>query len=233
MSREGFIDRWSRLKRDGEPASADEARADAVAVDAESRPDEKPDDRPDEEILAALGLPHPEALKPGDDVRGFMAAAVPDRLRRMALRKLWIANPVLANVDGLVEYGEDYTDAATVMEHLPTLFRVGKGMLRDEPAPEAAEPGGNAEGSDATADGGARPEIGDEARADEVAGRAGDDAPGGDAEADHALAGDAMAADEAATADEPEGGGAAERAAAPEEAVAPARRRMRFTFPTS
>ena len=37
----------------------------------------------------------------GDDFSGFMARNVPDHLRRRALRKLWVSNPVLANLDGL------------------------------------------------------------------------------------------------------------------------------------
>ena len=133
--RESFASRWSRLKQEGEPPAPE--------------PDAKPlepveDDRTDEEILTELGLPHPEELQPGDDVTGFMAKTVPDRLRRMALRRLWRSNPVLANVDGLVEYGEDYTDSATVVENLQTLYQVGKGMFvepaeEDEPAEMIAE----------------------------------------------------------------------------------------------
>ena len=36
---------------------------------------------------------------------------------------------MLANLDGLIEYGEDYTDKATVIENLQTTYQVGKGML--------------------------------------------------------------------------------------------------------
>lgn len=123
MAREGFLDRWSRKKLEEEPEAAPVAEAPPAPAPE--------DDRPDEEILAELGLPHPETLQPGDDIKGFMQAAVPDRLRRLALRQLWKSNPVLANVDGLVEYGEDYTDAATVIENLQTVYQVGKGMVRD------------------------------------------------------------------------------------------------------
>ena len=38
-------------------------------------------------------------------------------------------NPTLANLDGLIDYGEDYTDAATVIENMQTAYEVGKGML--------------------------------------------------------------------------------------------------------
>ena len=83
----------------------------------------------DEALLEELGLPDPDELKLGDDVKGFMSKAVPDRLRRRALRQLWRLNPVLANVDGLVDYGEDFTDSAIVIENLQTAYQVGKGML--------------------------------------------------------------------------------------------------------
>lgn len=120
-------DFWSRRKaavveeeRDREQA-AEETRADAErrALDA----------KPDAEVLAELNLPDPDALGRGDDFSAFMAKAVPDRLRRRALRRLWISNPVLANLDELVDYGEDFTDAATIVENLQTAYRVGKGML--------------------------------------------------------------------------------------------------------
>jgi hypothetical protein len=58
---------------------------------------------------------------------------------------LWRVNPVLANLDGLVDYGEDYTDAALVFENMQTVYQVGKGMLArfeeeaEEPAVEGRE----------------------------------------------------------------------------------------------
>ncbi len=140
--REGaFLDRWSRMKR----ARAEEekaAPAPAAAAPAPA-PDAPAEDAglTDEELLEKLGLPDPDSLKAGDDFAAFMARAVPERLRSRALRRLWLTNPVLANLDQLVDYGEDYTDAATVVENLQTAYRVGKGLLRDpEPAapPDAA-----------------------------------------------------------------------------------------------
>jgi hypothetical protein len=76
-----------------------------------------------------LDLPEPEALNSPDAVRDFLQAELPQRLKIRALRRLWRLNPTLANLDGLVDYGEDYTDAATVVENLQTAYQVGKGML--------------------------------------------------------------------------------------------------------
>ncbi len=135
--KEGFLDRWSRLKESGEAQGVESPEAPSVNVapveEAET------DERTDEEILTELGLPDPDDLTLGDDVAGFMSKAVPDRLRRRALRQLWRANPVLANLDGLVEYGEDYTDSAMAVENLQTLYQVGKGMFVEPEEPDEEE----------------------------------------------------------------------------------------------
>ncbi|GGH30927.1 Protein of unknown function [Cribrihabitans marinus] len=140
-------DFWSRRRA----SVAAEQEAEHAALAAEQAEAERAAlaDRSDAEILEELDLPDPDSLQPGDDVSGFMARAVPDRLRRRALRRLWRLNPVLANVDGLVDYGGDYTDAACMIENLQTAYQVGRGMLahaetlaRQEEAAEvaAAEP---------------------------------------------------------------------------------------------
>ncbi|WP_209833351.1 MULTISPECIES: DUF3306 domain-containing protein [unclassified Ruegeria] len=120
-------DFWSRRKA----AVQAEAKAEALALEEQVIAERQAEleEKDDAEILAEFNLPDPETLQPGDDVSGFMAKAVPDRLRRRALRRLWRLNPVLANVDGLVDYGEDYTDAACVIENMQTAYQVGKGML--------------------------------------------------------------------------------------------------------
>lgn len=64
--------------------------------------------------------PHPaegidiETLDYESDFTVFMDAKVPEALRRMALRKLWRSNPILANIDGLNDYDEDFTDATAI-----------------------------------------------------------------------------------------------------------------------
>ncbi len=120
-------DFWSRRKA----AVQAEADAEVLAVEEQAIAAQKAEleEKTDAEILAEFNLPDPDQLQAGDDVSGFMVKAVPDRLRRRALRRLWRLNPVLANVDGLVDYGEDYTDAACVIENIQTAYQVGKGML--------------------------------------------------------------------------------------------------------
>ena len=131
-------DFWSRRRA---AVAAEERAEEAAGRQAAAAGERKaPDERPDAELLAELELPDPDGMKQGDDFSAFMAEAVPERLRRRALRRLWRTNPVLANLDNLVDYGEDYTDAALAVENLQTAYRVGKGMLRHlEALAEAAE----------------------------------------------------------------------------------------------
>ena len=142
----GFASRWSRLKREAK-ADAPEAEAEAEVAEPEAPAE---DDRPDEEVLEELGLPDPDTLERGDNFTAFMAKAVPARLRNRALRRLWISDPVLANLDELLDYGEDFTDAATVVENLQTAYQVGKGFvtkLAGPPEPESeSEPESEAGG---------------------------------------------------------------------------------------
>lgn len=121
-------DFWSRRREKVERearAEAETARREAERAEAAAF-----EERPDAEILAHYGLPDPDDMKMGDDFSAFLKFALPDRIRRRALRRLWGSNPVLANVDGLLDYGEDFTDAATVVENLQTTYQVGKGMLK-------------------------------------------------------------------------------------------------------
>ena len=123
MSAQNF---WSRRRAAVEAEEAQEARvlreAEAQARDAELA------ERSDAELLAELDLPDPDTLGPGDDFKAFLTEAVPARLKTRALRRLWVTNPVLANVDGLIDYGEDFTDAAMAVENIQTAYQVGKGM---------------------------------------------------------------------------------------------------------
>ncbi len=127
---EDFLSRWSRLKSEPEemPAIMDTAEA-LKAADEEKQgvAEISDDDLSDTELLEKYALPDPDTMKSGDNFSAFMNEAVPDRLRHRALRVLWGSNPVLANLDELVDYGEDFTDAATVIENMQTVYKVGKG----------------------------------------------------------------------------------------------------------
>ena len=120
----GFLSRWSdrKLKNETDVPSAVEADS-----NEETWGEDEFEGKSDDEILSILELPDPEKLKLGDTVEKFMDGRVPERIRARALRAFWKTNPVLANIDGLDEYCDDYTDAATVIENLQTIYEVGKG----------------------------------------------------------------------------------------------------------
>ncbi|MGB3313721.1 MAG: DUF3306 domain-containing protein [Albidovulum sp.] len=112
-------------------AEAEEAAEKAAKTGAEVEARETAAaERSDEDILSELGLPDPDTMGQGDDFAAFLRSAVPERLRRRALRRLWRSNPVLANLDGLVDHGEDFTDKAVVVPGMMSTYQVGKGMLR-------------------------------------------------------------------------------------------------------
>ncbi len=121
-------DFWSRRKAKVEAEQREEQRqldeAERRAAEAEL------EENTDEEILEELGLPDPDTLEPGQDISGFMKTAVPERLRQRALRQLWKLNPVLANLDGLCDYNDDFTNAATDAPGVATAYKVGKGLLK-------------------------------------------------------------------------------------------------------
>ena len=121
-------DFWARRKAKVEAETLAEQAAVEQLVLAEQHA--VLEEKTDAELLEELDLPDPDTLVMGDDFSVFMSKTVPDRIRRRALRILWRSNPVLANVDMLVDYGEDFTDAAMAVENIQTAYQVGKGMLK-------------------------------------------------------------------------------------------------------
>jgi hypothetical protein len=186
-----LLSRWAMRKRavaQQEKAEHEQADIEAEAQVALADPERigtaaEPEEETDEQILERLGLPDPDAMEKGDDFSAFMTSTVPARIRNRALRRLWISNPVLANLDELVDYGEDFTDAATVIENLQTAYQVGRGFMRDEDYADADDEDAGDTGS------------GDEETGDEIA--ASDGAPDEDASAtseiNPSIAGDSFA----------------------------------------
>jgi len=123
-------DIWSRRRAAVQAEKVADTKADrrARAAQAQSAMAGKSDD----EILQALELKDPDQMQQGDDFTAFMLDEVPEHLRKRALRKLWRSNPVLACVDDLVDYGDDFKAEWDGVGLIKTVYQVGKGMLRDE-----------------------------------------------------------------------------------------------------
>lgn len=151
---EGFLRRWSRRKSSQPKREAPERDSEALVTLTEAVEEaqmELPPEAPvrgrmittapgetekpaePEEEIDEKDLPDIDSLDADSDFTPFMKKGVSEQLQRRALRKLWLSDPVLANVDGLLDYGEDFTDAAMVVADMKTAYTVGRGMV---PPPE-------------------------------------------------------------------------------------------------
>lgn len=104
LENEGFLQRWSRRKRDAgrTPEPVAEVSDETAPVDADA---EEP---PAEPLLTDEDMPPLETLDQDSDFSPFLSAGVSEALRRKALRKLFLS-PKFNVRDGLCEYDHDYT----------------------------------------------------------------------------------------------------------------------------
>ena len=153
----GFLSRWSDRKNQIAKGGdvPDEGPAPEIAEDSIIE-DEEDAALTDAELLEKYDLPDPEVVTEESGLEQFLnGRGLPGRVRQMALRRLWRLNPLFGVVDDMVEYGEDYTDAATVIEGMKTAYTVGKGYAKEVVEPEeteANEGGDEAEGTDKVED---------------------------------------------------------------------------------
>ena len=125
--------RWQRWSRKKTEARKDVEPTPPPVVDSEPAPEAQElainEALPEQEVLAKYNLPDPGSIEMGTDITGFMGKEIPELLRRKALRSLWKSNPVLAVLDGLNDYDEDFTDAAPGVKGAKTLYQIGKGLV--------------------------------------------------------------------------------------------------------
>jgi len=85
----------------------------------------------EQEIVASL--PPIESLGRDSDFTPFLSGKVPEFIRRKALSVLWRSDPLLANLDGLNDYDEDYNLIDTLINAASqSNYKVGKGMPGSE-----------------------------------------------------------------------------------------------------
>jgi Protein of unknown function (DUF3306) len=152
-SDETFLTRWSRRKRETAPVKTVVRQPDADVPDddlASAELGKSAAAKPDQPVAKAENAEPPAMLTEADfldvnfdaldfasDYTRFMGGNVPDAIRNKALRKLWVSDPVLANMDGLHDYFGDYTDAAVAIpagQVLQTAYKFGQGFLSDAEA---------------------------------------------------------------------------------------------------
>jgi len=135
---QGFLQRWSARKMDARAGmDVDEPQVDDAPAPAPDSGDGI-GDQPGEgdEASAAVApppdmshLPDVDTLDAESDYTGFLGENVPEDLAKMAMRKLWRSDPVLANIDGLNDYDEDFSMVGMVSEVVKTAYQVGKGYV--------------------------------------------------------------------------------------------------------
>lgn len=168
---EGFLRRWSRRKAEAQSAAT------APIEDSEERPEGAPvgleqSAEPEKPALIdPKDLPAIDTLDATSDFTVFMRPGVPLELRNQALRKLWRSDPLLANLDGLLEYGEDYSLPSWPKDAIRTAYKVGRGFV--EQISERAEHPDQARSTEPAGTPGGEPErIAAAAPPDEAARRA-------------------------------------------------------------
>jgi hypothetical protein len=137
-----FLRRWSRLKRksreNAPPPAAEPTQAPATATASER---EAPPATAEQPVLPPL-----ESLTKDSDFTPFLRAGVPEALRKEALRRLYASDPVFANLDGLVDYAEDFGALFRAEGAIATAYRVLQGMpggeedAEKDPSPPAGHP---------------------------------------------------------------------------------------------
>jgi hypothetical protein len=122
---EGFLTRWSRLKREADEAApqpeaseqaAPSAAQESADTDAVTEPRAGPStsvarDAPEFDVST---LPPLESITATTDIRAFLLPGVPAELTRAALRRAWVADPAIRDFIGLAENAWDFTAPDTV-----------------------------------------------------------------------------------------------------------------------
>jgi hypothetical protein len=135
----GFLSRWSQRKREAEEAAAREAVPPQEDDEALPAAPSAAAGAAEEDAIDLRDLPDIDSLHAGSDFTVFMRSGIPRALKQRALRRLWQVDPAFNVICPLDDYNLDYTDAATVMPNLKTLYQIGRGMvLPDEEAEQTS-----------------------------------------------------------------------------------------------
>ena len=124
-----FLSRWSKRKSESNEVSSKSEQIEKNTVDVKDELTEEENKLSNDELAEKYEVTNPEKIDNPLDLRNILKENLPDRLKQVALRKLWKLVPAYGEISELVEYGEDFTDAATVIENLQTSYIVGKGYI--------------------------------------------------------------------------------------------------------
>ncbi len=135
-----LLSRWSRRKRAARDGGAVEAEARTVPATVKEPADAEAIAAREAELEANRKTAEAVDLTKLDetvDFSVFMKAGVPALLRKQAMAALWRSHPVYANVDGLVDYGDDFGSPDLIMKTFKSAWQSGRGYLKEELAARA------------------------------------------------------------------------------------------------
>ena len=121
---ESGLARWSRRKAAARGDAIDNARLTATSDDSISEPPKAPVNEP-VETLTDADMPPLESLDEHSDYSAFLSPGVSEKLRKLALRKLFHLD-VYNFSDGLDDYAEDYTKFAPLGNILTSDMRLAQ-----------------------------------------------------------------------------------------------------------
>lgn len=137
---ENFLSRWSQRKRavaSGEEIQDVASLPEAGALEKEGISEERQAELDDNRAAAeAVDI---DSLNYDSDFSVFLKDGVPSLLRQKAMRLLWRSNPILANVDGLCDYDDNFADPSMILKKFESAYRIGKGYLFEEKTEEEDE----------------------------------------------------------------------------------------------
>lgn len=141
MSRDGFIERWSRRKLSRGGAEEPEPQTAGAPV-ADAKESEEPvEETLDEAELARL--PALDTFTLNTDLAPFLRRGVPDALRNAAMRKMWMLDPAIRDYkDCAVDYAWDWNVPGGVPGNAGTISRDSLARMIDSLhcGPETREP---------------------------------------------------------------------------------------------
>jgi hypothetical protein len=138
IKKQGFLSRWSRLKRESETIAAEAPPLKPVASPAQV---------PVADVGAApepVELPPIESITLDSDLTPFFRPGVDAQLRRLALRKLF-QEPHFNVMDGLDVYIDDYNKSDPLPESMLKELRFARDHLFSEPEKTAQDESRNRE----------------------------------------------------------------------------------------
>lgn len=117
MSDEDFFSRWSRRKREtaqsarsAQPRAAPDAPEALPSADVAPAASDETEPANTGEELDLASLPPIDSITAATDITAFLRKSVPLELSRAALRRAWLADPIIRDFIGPAENAWDFND---------------------------------------------------------------------------------------------------------------------------